>query len=125
VEHTVPITVLEKQLNCMRDFNYFQLLSWLLKYSVVTAFEQNQQSLLNGVQRSSDIFYDNSTDFHKPFKRYRKLFDSGETIWNVFDGTQVKPELFTPQHNFEIIMNIMRETGANIKMIQEFEIIYS
>lgn len=110
IEHTVPICVLDTQFQLTQTNDRQCILEWFLKHSVVTAFHVAQREYLCGVHRTSDVFDVQTVGHQKPFMRYRRLFDSGETVWNVFSGTQICPEKFTFEEHYSIIQELKSVT---------------
>ena len=104
IEHTIPVEEVYKELLKFRRFtNNNELILWLLNRSIGTAFHQNQANkkhfpndylICNGYNSKSDVFYEKSTGFNKPFLRY-VTHEKKEDIWDVLNKLLINPNKFT------------------------------
>lgn len=121
IEHTVPVCVLDAELKTRNFSHYAEVLAWLLKHSVATAFRKSDETqYLKGVKNTTNAFHPASSEWNKPFLRYKELFADGGSVWNVFDGQMIEPERFTFGDHADIIVRLLRHVGAEERLINVF-----
>ena len=120
IEHTIPVEEVYKELLKFRRFtNNNELILWLLNRSIGTAFHQiqankkqfpNDYLICNGYNSKSDVFYEKSTGFNKPFLRY-VTHEKKEDIWDVLNKRLINPDKFTLDDHKSNIIFIANEFG--------------
>jgi hypothetical protein len=120
IEHTVPVIELEREIRKRRFEGQEDALHWLLTHSVTTAFHISQTRYLEGVSGRTDAFKDSAAR-GKPFMRYKRLFDDGEEVWNVFDRRIIQAEEFTFEDHTDLIIRLLAEANASRSLIDELE----
>lgn len=122
IEHTVPVGQLSEEFEAeiiSKSLPFDVGLAWLLKHSVTTAMEKGQDSdYLRGVTRSTEAFDKRSPAFGRPFLRYGRLFDPGETVWDVWHQRPVDPEALTFDRNFATVLDLLKSAGADASFIR-------
>jgi hypothetical protein len=119
IEHTVPINNLCTAIINSRFSDYRELLAWLLKHSVTTAFHESETKFLDKRHHHTDALNLASVEYQKPFMRYDKLFKDGEAVWNVLHGTKIDQSTFTFQEHFDIVIELLERAGAAKPMLDE------
>ena len=114
MEHTVPISSLRCQIQKGVVDTYDEMLPWILKHSVTTAFKEGEQKYLEGYHSSTNAFDPASPEMDLPFARYKKLFANGEQIWNVFDGKDVDTKMHFEEHE-DIVNRLIGEAASEFK----------
>jgi hypothetical protein len=121
IEHTVPINNLETAIINSRFSGYSELLVWLLKHSVTTAFHEHEKKFLAKKEHHSNALNLASVEYQKPFMRYQDLFRSGGVVWNVLDGTKIDPHAFTFEDHLAVVIKLLKKVEAPELMLAEIQ----
>jgi len=109
IEHTVPINNLATAIINSQFPDYRDLLIWLLKHSVTTAFHEDEKKYLEGRENETDALNLALVEYQKPFMRYQKLVKDGGVVWNVLDGTKIDPLTFTFKDHFGVVIKLLEK----------------
>jgi hypothetical protein len=122
IEHTVPICILEFELKKRRFFDAAELLVWLLKHSVATAFRKgDEKKYLKGVSKTTNALDPHSSEQNKPFLRYKQLFADHGLVWNVFDKKEVEADRFTFDDHIDVVARLLKRVGAEKSLLDIIE----
>jgi hypothetical protein len=78
-----------------------------------------EKAHLSGVSSNSNALNPMSTEYLKPFARYKQLHSSEGIVWNVFDRERVDPQKLTFDNHIEIVLRLMKEASASEKLISD------
>lgn len=117
IEHTVPVNVLESEIQKQRFPDYPAALAWLLKHSVTTAFHQKEEEFVRSRARDTGALDSTSSEYMRPFMRYERLHSAEGIVWNVFDGVKIDPKQFTFCDHFEIVCRLLEAAEASPQML--------
>ncbi len=109
LEHIVPANVLKNELKNRSFLPIHERADFLLKHSVVTALHNKEPSdgTFKGCSRSTNSFDKSHPEYDRPFLRYRRLFDKGGVVWNVFDKIKIDEEEFTFDHHYDVVRRLL------------------
>jgi hypothetical protein len=80
---------------------------------------ESEKAHLSGVSSNSNALNPMSTEYLKPFARYKQLHSSEGIVWNVFDRERVDPQKLTFDNHIEIVLRLMKEASASEKLISD------